>query len=353
LSARGPDTARAARTVSAVAAKRHDPSYRVQRPAVATTGPRHNVPEAQRARVLAATVSSIAEVGYAQLSVTNVVALARVSRATFYDLFSDREDVFLAAFDEAVAQIEAVAAEAYASGGTWEQRVRAGLETVLDVFDEEPALARLCVMESQQAGPRMLGRRAEIVERLARIVDEGSGGQRRRGADSGQGRSGAAPPPLTAQSLVAGVLWVLHERLLSGAPGPLSELVGPLMSMIVFPYRDPAAAAAELRRPPRKLRRPRDGDVGRERRVALEGMGNRLTYRTLRALAFVAEHQGANNREVADGVGISDKGQISKLLVRLASLGLIENTVDTRRKGVANAWRITAKGQQLRRAVKA
>ncbi len=350
MSARGPDTARAQRTRTAVAADRHRPSRHAQRPVV-ETGPRHNVPEAQRARVLAAAVRSIAEVGYARLSVTDVVARARVSRATFYELFPDRESVLLAAFDEAVAQIGAEAAEAYATGAAWEERLRAGLETVLAVLDEEPALARLCVVEAQRAGRRMQRRGAEVVERLAGIVEEGAGGQRRRReANPGSSPRGAAPPPLTAHSLVAGALWVVHERLLTDA-GPLSELVGPLMSMIVFPYRGPAAAAREIRRPPRK---PRERDVDRpERRLGLEDWGSRLTYRTLRALTFVAEHPGASNREVADGVGISDKGQISKLLVRLASLGLIENAVDSRRRGVANIWRITPKGEELRRAAKA
>jgi AcrR family transcriptional regulator len=323
LSARNPEPARAQRTGTTVAAAaRHRSSRRALRPAV-ETGPRHNVPEAQRARVLAATVQIVAEVGCAGLSVTNVVDLARVSRATFYELFSDREELFLAAFDEAVAQLETEAAVAYATGAAWEERLRAGLETVLGALDEEPALARLCVVEAQRAGTRV--QRSSL--------------------------RGAAPPPLTAHSLVAGALWAVHERLLADDAGPLSELAGPLMSMIVFPYRGPAAAARELRRP---ARRPREHSVGRpERMLAAEDWGSRLTYRTLRALTFVAEHPGANNREVADGVGISDKGPISKLLVRLASLGLIENTVDTRRRGVANIWRITPKGERLRRTVKA
>ncbi len=52
----------------------------------------------------------------------------------------------------------------------------------------------------------------------------------------------------------------------------------------------------------------------------------RLTYRTMRVLLAVAAHPGGSNRQVADGPGISDQGQISKLLARLHGLGLIENT---------------------------
>ncbi len=51
----------------------------------------------------------------------------------------------------------------------------------------------------------------------------------------------------------------------------------------------------------------------------------RLTYRTVRVLTFIGEHPGASNREIADGAGIADQGQISKLLTRLERLKLVTN----------------------------
>jgi AcrR family transcriptional regulator len=341
--ARGPEAARAQRARAVATAGRRPPSRGVERAAAKAGEPRDSVRETQRARILAATVQSIAEVGYAQLSITDVVARARVSRGTFYELFADREDVFLEALNDAVARISATVERACAGEGSWEKQMRAGLETVLEVLDEEPALARLCVVEAQQAGPRVLRRRAEILDGFARIVDEGRDGDRHR--------RGGGPPPLTAHSLVAGAVSVVHERLLTPAPRPLAELAGPLASMIVFPYRGPAAAARELARPARRPARRR-GVARLEQRVPLEDVGGRLTYRSARVLGFVAEHPEANNREVADGVGISDQGQISKLLARLASLGLIENTVEVGGRGIANAWRITPGGEEIRRAVK-
>src|ERR1700679_20653 len=66
--------------------------------------PRGQVTEIQRTRMPAATVEAVEEVGYARLTVAQVIGRARVSRKTFYDLFDDREDCFLAAFDEALEQ---------------------------------------------------------------------------------------------------------------------------------------------------------------------------------------------------------------------------------------------------------
>jgi AcrR family transcriptional regulator len=193
-------------------------------------------------------VDIVAEVGYTQLSVTRVVTRAGVSRGTFYELFSNREELFLEAFDDAVARIGAAVERRCAREGPWQERVRAGLEATLGLLDQQPALARLCVVEAPRAGTKVLRRRAEILDGFARIVEEGREG--------GRDRPGGGPPPLTAQSLVAGAASVVQERLLTPAAGPLAELAAPLASMIVFPYRGPAAAARELERPARQAGRP-------------------------------------------------------------------------------------------------
>jgi AcrR family transcriptional regulator len=48
------------------------------------------------------------------MSVARVTGRAGVSRRTFYDLFEDREDCFLAAFEEALARASVLAT----GGGT-------------------------------------------------------------------------------------------------------------------------------------------------------------------------------------------------------------------------------------------
>jgi DNA-binding MarR family transcriptional regulator len=129
---------------------------------------------------------------------------------------------------------------------------------------------------------------------------------------------------------------------------PLSDLHGALMGMIVLPYLGPAAADRELRRrAPKRPKRPvpRVGD-------ALEGLEMRLTYRTLRVLSVLAQRPGASNRAVAERAGVSDQGQVSKLLMRLSNLGLIENSGDGHTKGGPNAWRLTPRGQDVENAIR-
>jgi hypothetical protein len=110
---------------------------------------------------------------------------------------------------------------------------------------------------------------------------------------------------------------------LDGGKEPLTDLHAPLMSMIVLPYLGAQAARSELSRPPLDVRRERRPSVVTRATDPLEGLNMRLTYRTVRVLTVISEHPGASNREIAEGSGIVDQGQISKLLTRLSRLELI------------------------------
>jgi AcrR family transcriptional regulator len=293
----------------------------------------------QRSRLLAAAVGAVGEWGYDGASVARITAHARVSRRTFYELFENREDCLLAVLDGVVEQIAAEIAAAKLEGSSWRERVRGGLWVILCFFDREPALARLCIVESQRAGEKVLDARQAVLERLAKIVDEG----RRESSRSSDGGA------LTAQGLVGGVSSILHARLARSRHEPLKGLLGELMGMIVLPYLGSSTARREQARPapaPVSLKAApttTPAAVG-----ALAALPMRLTYRTARVLEDVAEHPGSSNRQVADRAGISDQGQISKLLSRLQRLGLLENAGNGGpAKGEANEWRLTPTGRQV------
>jgi AcrR family transcriptional regulator/DNA-binding MarR family transcriptional regulator len=315
-----------------------------------TPGPRGGgvfVTELQRVRLLDAAFAVVSEDGYRRMTARRVSGRAGVSNKTFYDLFTDREDCFLAAFNHAVDEIAAVVLPAYEGEGRWDARIRAGLGALLGLLDRESALRLLVFVEALGAGPRVLERRAQVLDVLETAVDQGRAGV----------KSGRELPPLTAEGVVGAAFGVIHARLLEQHPEPLTELLNPLMAMIVLPYRGQAAAVRELARPAPK---PTVALAARERLGASltpEGVGRtripfRLTVRTHRVLAAVAEltAEGAdpNNREVSDAAGVSDQGQISKLLARLEGHGLLENT-GGHTQGLARAWRLTPRGEEILR----
>lgn len=297
--------------------------------------PRAHIAEIQRSRMLDAALEAIDEVGYAHLTVAQVISRARVSRKTFYDVFADREDCFVAIFDEAVERARRVAAEAFETGDCWRSGMRAAVAALLEMADEEPQLARLCVVESLAAGDAVLERRARVLAQAA------------AGIDLARGAPGAEDPPAaTAEFLVGGALAILHGRMRDRSSGPVSGFQGELMSMIVLPYLGQDAAAAELR--DACAQHEGRGRAGaRPRRDPLQGLNMRLTYRTMRVLEVVASKPGASNREIAQVAGISDQGQISKLLGRLARLDLVENLGEGQPQGARNAWRLTSRGRMV------
>ncbi len=116
------------------------------------------------------------------------------------------------------------------------------------------------------------------------------------------------------------------------------------MAMIVHPYLGPAAAQKELERPaPTSPESPRDGPD------PFKGLPIRFTYRTARVLDTIASDPAASNRYIANSSGVLDGGQMSRLLRRLESCGLIENGVHA--PGEPNAWTLTERGQAIHTAI--
>jgi AcrR family transcriptional regulator/DNA-binding MarR family transcriptional regulator len=325
------------------------------------------VSEIQRARLLGAMVDVVAERGASNVTVARVVARSGVSRRTFYELFEDREECFLAAFDDAIARIASEVVPAYEHPGPtqrahgWRAKIRAALISLLEVLDDDPGMGRLVIVETLGAGPRALERRRRVLARIITIVDEGRL----------EARTGDGPPPLTAEGVVGGVFSVIHARMLAGDRRALLKLAGPLMSTIVLPYLGAAAARRELTLPgtpsgahPEGHTQRAHGRQAGERPVSkhpirtrtpnsdpLRELPMRLTYRTVRVLMAVAANPGSSNRAVADGAGIKDQGQISKLLARLKRLGLIERAGGEPARGGPNAWALTAKGREVEDAI--
>jgi hypothetical protein len=195
----------------------------------------------------------------------------------------------------------------------------------------------LCVVDALGGGPRVMERRTEIVELLIGAVAAGGD----------ECKAALRPTRLTAEGVVGAVLAVLHTRMAGGDRRPMVGLLGPLMGMIVLPYRGPAAAGRELSRPSSRRRRVRPPE-----RDPLRDLDMRLTYRTVRVLGAVASNPGSSNRMIANASGVVDQAQISKLLVRLEHRGLVSNHGAGPGRGEPNAWRLTMWGEEIERAIR-
>jgi predicted transcriptional regulator len=142
---------------------------------------------------------------------------------------------------------------------------------------------------------------------------------------------------------------IVHGRLLRETRKPLTGLLGELMGLIVLPYLGAAVARRERIRAVRAPKLAARAIVARPRPEIdpLQEVPMRLTYRTARVLECIAARPGTSNRQVAERAGISDQGQVSKLLARLERLGLTLNTGEGHAKGEPNAWGLTPLGARV------
>ena len=135
---------------------------------------RAQVSSSQRERLYGAMIEVVAEKGYAHTAVGDVLRRARISRATFYEQFDDKEDCFLAAYDAAIAslvdRIRTSAARAIGPDGGL--RVGAVLDAYLAAIAAEPAVARTFLIEVYAAGPKALERRYAVLERFVDLLSD-------------------------------------------------------------------------------------------------------------------------------------------------------------------------------------
>jgi AcrR family transcriptional regulator len=188
------------------------------------------VSSSQRERILAAVIEAVAEKGYVHTSVADILKRAGVSRLTFYQQFSDKEDCFVRAFESRSGLLahvlEAVGAEVGpASEGTPLGQIDRVLDTYLAVLQAEPASAKALLIDVYAAGPRALEQRnrsqAQFVEVVARAL-EGSGGVLTAPEDR----------ELAAQVLVGAVSSMVTALVGAGATEQLRGLRSPLIALL-------------------------------------------------------------------------------------------------------------------------
>jgi len=188
----------------------------------------------QRERLIVAMLNAAAELGYLETNVQDVIDRAGVSRPTFYEHFSNKEDCFLAAFDTSAKRLSKKVEVAVRKGSTWRDRIRFGLETVLKFAVREPDTARTMVVEARAASATAVKRRVELLDEFARCLDE-------------QARELLPEPtpqtPVTASGIVGGVESLLYSRLCKQEYDQLESLLPSLMYFVVLPYEGHEAAA--------------------------------------------------------------------------------------------------------------
>ncbi len=201
-----------------------------KRPSIKLTGGPHGIPravvhEVQRGRLLDALAEVIAEEGYLDTTVHKILKRAGISRRTFYEIFTDKEDCFLVAYQEAADHILVLVQRACRLGGTPEIRIENSLRALLEFVESEPKVARMLVVEVLAAGEKARVRRAKTMERLTAL-----------GADALQERyENRDEALLRARVLTGGIHELVYDALARGKVKGISELAGEVVSFHLVP----------------------------------------------------------------------------------------------------------------------
>ncbi len=140
--------------------------------------PREQVIASQRERILVATAEAMAENGYIGTSVAAILKRAGVSRETFYEQFRSKEDCFEAAYQRAVQLLLDRIAEATeqeeAAPAQGDGDAVAGMDRILRAYlqylVDDPASARLFLVEVFAVGSAAIARRAQLQERFVELI---------------------------------------------------------------------------------------------------------------------------------------------------------------------------------------
>lgn len=266
---------------------------------------RDEVVRIQRARLLEGMVEAVHQRGYLATRVADVLEHAGVSRTSFYDLFSSKEDCFLAARDAIVE-----GARAAIVAGTRALQPDADAESVLRWYfgavagaaREHPREARLLVVDILSLGADGPGSRRATTLEVEALLRE---------------RLEAAAPgafsPTAITAIVGGAQQVLYNRLRRNQADELRSLVDPLTRWALAyqgtpePAPPTAAERAAAARPQRSVVAARRLPSGRHS-LPRSFVAHNQRERVLQAVtAVTAAHgyAGLTVPRIAETAGIS------------------------------------------------
>jgi len=228
--------------------------------------PPESVADNQRQRLFGAMVASVAECGYADTRIADLVDISGVSLRSFYDLFPDKEACFVATVEALVRSTIGPVLESQGPA-EWELDSKRRLGTAASLAAAQPGAARLCLVETYAAGPTVGGLVDEATVRMETLVRE-------RLADSPRW---AGLPPEIGTFAIGAIFETFRSRLIDGHAHRLPEIAEQVASLLLL-YEPPVRPLRSAARPPEI--RPEEQEAGDHAERALRAFEALLTGQT-------------------------------------------------------------------------
>jgi AcrR family transcriptional regulator len=188
----------------------------------------------QRERLIAALTEALFEQGYDKTTLSVVSKRAAVSKSDFYKHFWSKDACFLVAYDDAVRRLRKRVVASCAGRADWAQGVCAGLAASIAFLANEPARARLVLVEGLRGGLEAYDRFQQAVQGFVHLLRD----------DAPEMAAGGRQPAAIDEAVVGGVASLLARRVLVYETDGLEALLPELAEFALTPY----LGAVEARR---------------------------------------------------------------------------------------------------------
>ena len=169
----------------------------------------------RRSSLMRAAIATYGDTGFRNASVKSVCAAAGLTERYFYESFSGSEDLLQACFREVTFDLLAKVRAAALRSGTPEERVRAGLHVYYGELRDEPASARVFLIEIASVSPATDALVAESLDAFGSLLLDV--------LEDAKGRPN--PSPLLLRGVVGGGLHIAQAWIASGYEAPISEVI--------------------------------------------------------------------------------------------------------------------------------
>jgi len=174
-------------------------------------------------RLLRALAAVVAEKGYPDTTVAEIVERASTSQRTFYEHFKNKEDAIVAALDSGSAHMLAAALPAFRRAPDWPHAVHDTQEAMFCFGAEEPEYARLGGVEMYAAGKRALDQREVVTEGMEGLLAPGY-------------ELKPETPPIAAEAIGGALYSLLYDHVNKKGPETLPDLVPTLVYVTLAPF---------------------------------------------------------------------------------------------------------------------
>lgn len=195
------------------------------------------VAHSQRERLLVAVAKVTAEKGYGATTIGDICTDAGVSRATFYELFKDKEDCFHAAMELSLADAMGSIIAVYSPDKPWATMVRDAAAAFLELLASRPTFARMALIEAPSSGERAFQLYASGKRVLQSLLE--------RGRDDPVEEE--AIPTSAARAALAAAESLIVGQILTGNTRRLPELLPDIVYITTLPYLGQEEALRQAR----------------------------------------------------------------------------------------------------------